>query len=185
MFLPTGSFSANYRSASLLCGAVFAFGVTAGTLLKPAAFAPSIEPAAAAVVRGDSAPARLANHAAHPAEVLRILDGDTFEARVHVWPGLDVTTKVRLRGIDAPELKARCPAERAKAEAAQKALAAILAEGGVEISRVGLDKFGGRVDAEAATTSTPDVSAALLTQGLARRYGGGRRDTWCNPDMPG
>jgi hypothetical protein len=22
----------------------------------------------------------------HPAEVLRVLDGDTFEARVHLWP---------------------------------------------------------------------------------------------------
>ena len=26
---------------------------------------------------------------AHPAEVLRVIDGDTFEARVHLWPGLD------------------------------------------------------------------------------------------------
>lgn len=24
----------------------------------------------------------------HPAEVLRVNDGDTFEARVHVWPGM-------------------------------------------------------------------------------------------------
>ena len=40
----------------------------------------------------------------HAAEVLRVIDGDTFEARVHVWPGIDITTRVRLRGIDAPEL---------------------------------------------------------------------------------
>jgi endonuclease YncB( thermonuclease family) len=116
----------------------------------------------------------------HPAEVLRILDGDTFEARVHVWPGLDITTKVRLRGIDAPELKGRCPEERAKAEVARTALTAILAEGAVEISRVGLDKYGGRVDADAATRSTPDVSAALLSAGLARSYTGGRRANWCS-----
>jgi endonuclease YncB( thermonuclease family) len=110
---------------------------------------------------------------------LRILDGDTFEARVHVWPGVDITTKVRLRGIDAPELKARCPEERIKAEAARDALAALLAQGGVEISRVGLDKFGGRVDADASTKSTPDISAALLRAGVARNYSGGRRETWC------
>ena len=42
------------------------------------------------------------------AEALRVLDGDTFEARVRVWPGFDVTTRVRLRGIDAPEMRARC-----------------------------------------------------------------------------
>jgi len=33
--------------------------------------------------------------ASHPAEVLRVIDGDTFEARVHLWPGLDITTKIR------------------------------------------------------------------------------------------
>jgi len=116
----------------------------------------------------------------HPVEVLRVLDGDTFEARVHVWPGLDVTTKVRLRGIDAPELKAKCSEERVKAEAARSALAAILAQGEVGISQVGLDKFGGRVDAAASTKSTPDVSAALLQAGLARSYDGGRRAGWCS-----
>jgi endonuclease YncB( thermonuclease family) len=112
--------------------------------------------------------------------VLRVLDGDTFEARVHVWPGLDITTKVRLRGIDAPELKAKCSEERPKAEASRNALSAILAEGAVEISRVGIDKYGGRVDADAATKSTPDVSAALLRAGAARSYTGGRRQSWCS-----
>jgi endonuclease YncB( thermonuclease family) len=42
---------------------------------------------------------RLDSGLLYPAEVLRIIDGDTFEARVRVWPGLDVDTKVRLRGI--------------------------------------------------------------------------------------
>ena len=45
----------------------------------------------------------------HPVDVIRTIDGDTFEARVHLGPGLDPTTRVRLRGIDAPELKASCP----------------------------------------------------------------------------
>jgi endonuclease YncB( thermonuclease family) len=117
---------------------------------------------------------------AHPAEVLRVLDGDTFEARVHLWPGLDVTTRVRLRGIDAPEMKARCGEERVKAEAARDALRAILDQGEVGITRVTLDKYGGRVVADASTLATPDVSAALLGAGLARRYSGGRREDWCD-----
>jgi endonuclease YncB( thermonuclease family) len=41
---------------------------------------------------------------------------------------MEVTTRVRLRGIDAPELHARCDDERAKALAARDALARILAE---------------------------------------------------------
>ena len=115
----------------------------------------------------------------HPAEVLRVLDGDTFEARVRVWPGMEITTRVRLRGIDAPELHARCDDERAKALAARDALARLLAEGSVGISRVGQDKYGGRVDADVSAAGTPDVSAALLARGLARRYDGGRRASWC------
>jgi endonuclease YncB( thermonuclease family) len=90
---------------------------------------------------------------------------------VHVWPGMEITTKIRLRGIDAPELRARCDDERLKALAARDGLAKILNEGSVGVSRVGQDKYGGRVDA--------DVSAALLARGLARRYSGGRRGRWC------
>jgi hypothetical protein len=33
--------------------------------------------------------------------------------------------------------------------------------------------------AEAFTRATPDVSAALLDSGAARRYSGGKRDGWC------
>jgi endonuclease YncB( thermonuclease family) len=117
----------------------------------------------------------------HAAEVLRVIDGDTFEARVHVWPGIDITTRVRLRGIDAPELGgARCAEERTKAEMAREALRTMLSEGDVAVLRVGLDKYGGRVLADATTRATPDVSAAMLAKGLARPYTGGRREGWCS-----
>jgi endonuclease YncB( thermonuclease family) len=115
-----------------------------------------------------------------PADVLRVVDGDTFEARVHVWPGLDVTTKVRLRGIDAAELRARCPEERIKAEAARDAMSDMLAQGAVAVYEVSLDKYGGRVVARTSTRSIPDVSAELLARGEARPYAGGHRDGWCD-----
>ena len=115
----------------------------------------------------------------YPAEVLRVIDGDTFAARVRVWPGLDVETKVRLRGIDAAELHARCAEELSQAEAARATLQTILAEGSVTISRVGIDKYGGRVDALAATRATTDVSAAMLAGGWARPYDGRKRKSWC------
>jgi endonuclease YncB( thermonuclease family) len=118
----------------------------------------------------------------YAAEVLRVLDGDTFEARVRAWPGIEITARVRLRGIDAPELGgARCAEERAKAEAARDALKAML----VAVMRVGLDKYGGRVLADAATRATPDISAAMLASGLARRYSGGRRESWCGTQQIG
>ena len=115
----------------------------------------------------------------YPAQVLRVIDGDTFEARVRVWPGLDVDTKVRLRGIDAAELHARCADELAKAQAARVALQSFLAAGGVTVSQVGVDKYGGRVDAAVATRDSADVSSAMLSGNFARAYDGGRRGSWC------
>ena len=84
-----------------------------------------------------------------------------------------------MRNVDAPELHARCADEHVKAEAARAALETMLAAGSVTISRVGIDKYGGRVDAAVATRDTADVSAALLNGGWARSYDGGRRGTWC------
>jgi endonuclease YncB( thermonuclease family) len=164
----------------LVAVAMFAFGVVVDAGVKswrdgkpaPAA-SPQTNTVAAPAVRPADPGAR------YPAEVVRVIDGDTFEARVRVWPGLDVDTKVRLRGIDAAESHARCSGELVQAQSARTALETILAEGGVSLSQIGIDKYGGRVDAAVATRSTADVSAALLTSGFARAYGGGKRGSWC------
>jgi len=115
----------------------------------------------------------------HPVDVIRTIDGDTFEARVHLWPGQDMTTRVRLRGIDAPELKASCPQELQMAMAATDALRGLLGEGQVTIYNIGPDKYQGRVVADVATVRTGNVSAALLAAGHARSYSGGHRSGWC------
>jgi endonuclease YncB( thermonuclease family) len=179
MFLQVGLLSRHHSHAGLLlAAAAFAIGLGVGASIGPVTASRSasetLAPAAAART-SDTGNVRMV----HPAEVMRVIDGDTFEARVHLWPGLDITTRVRLRGVDAPELKARCGEERAKAEAAREALRAMLDQGEVGISRVMLDKYGGRVVADASTSGTPDVSAALLDAGVARRYSGGHRDGWC------
>nr|WP_245320754.1 thermonuclease family protein [Bradyrhizobium lablabi] len=121
----------------------------------------------------------------HPVDVIRTIDGDTFEARVHLSPGVEPTTRVRLRGIDAPELKASCPQELQMAEAATDALRALLREGDVTIFNIGPDKYSGRVVADAATRRTGSVSTAMLAAGHARSYGGGHRNGWCaNASQP-
>jgi endonuclease YncB( thermonuclease family) len=158
----------------LLAAACFAAGVTAGAILMPGVVNGGTG-SIAAVVPALPAPLR----SGYAAEVLRVIDGDTFEARVRIWPGTDVTTKIRLRGIDAAELHARCDDERSKALAARDELTRILSEGGVGVSGVGLDKYGGRVDADVSTARTPNVSAAMRGGGFARAYSGGRRESWC------
>ncbi|MCK1388343.1 thermonuclease family protein [Bradyrhizobium sp. 21] len=113
-----------------------------------------------------------------PVDVVRTIDGDTFLARMRQRDGRDLVVRVRLRGIDAPEMKASCQEELDKAEAAARALRDLLGQGGVTISNLGPDKYG-RVLADVATKQTTNVSAALLAGGYARSYNGGHRDGWC------
>jgi hypothetical protein len=47
------------------------------------------------------------------------------------------------------------------------------------LSRVGPDKYPGRIDANVATHSINDISAAMLSGGFARTYDGRRRASWC------
>ncbi|MGY4574963.1 thermonuclease family protein [Bradyrhizobium pachyrhizi] len=115
----------------------------------------------------------------HNVDVIRTIDGDTFEARVHFSPGPDLYTRVRLRGIDAPELKASCARELQMAQTATVALRDLLGQGDVAIYNVGPDKYQGRVVADVATRKTDNVSAALLAAGHARAYNGGHRFGWC------
>lgn len=175
MFLSKGLWSETAGRGLFLAAAGFVVGTGVGVGIGPVTASRSLTEALP-----EPRAVRWEIRAAHPAEVSRVVDGDTFEARVDLWPGLVVTTRVRLRGVDAPELKARCEDERTKAEAARETLRTILDQGEVGISRVTLDKYGGRVVADVSTQATPDVAAALLEAGVARRYGGGHRDGWCD-----
>jgi endonuclease YncB( thermonuclease family) len=103
----------------------------------------------------------------YPAEIVRVIDGDTVEARVHVWLGLDQTTRIRLRGIDAPELHGQCPGEREAAAAARDHLIRLLAAGPVTVTDISIDKYGGRVDARIRLPDGADVSAAMIKAGQA------------------
>jgi endonuclease YncB( thermonuclease family) len=171
---------------ALLAG-VFCLGLIAGSVLPmktpqwpEAVSVRHTEASPRPADTGDAVWSRNGNFTArYPAEVVQVIDGDTFEARVHLWPGLHVTTRVRLRGIDAPELKAHCPQEREMAEIARDVLNEMVASGQVTLFNVGLDKYSGRVVADAATRAVPSVSDALLAAGHVRAYGGGHRNGWC------
>jgi micrococcal nuclease len=46
------------------------------------------------------------------ADVVRVLDGDTIEISAQVWLGLRLTSHVRIRGIDTPEIRGECASEK-------------------------------------------------------------------------
>jgi len=84
------------------------------------------------------------------AHVTRIIDGDTFEARIAIWFGQEKTVLVRLRGADAPEMRSRCESERQLAQEAQAVLAGFLEHGRVTLTALSVDKYAGRVVADAS-----------------------------------
>lgn len=112
-------------------------------------------------------------------EVIKVIDGDTFLARAKVWPGHEVTVSVRLRGIDAPERKAKCDGERQAAEEARLALEYALTAAPVQIRNISGDKYFARVIADAGNSDVADAATFMLEIELARPYQGGRRQGWC------
>lgn len=138
---------------------------------------------AAAVLAGLAAtgPAGAAERIAGPVEatVERVLDGDTLAVRAHIWLGQEVAVLVRIRGIDTPELRGRCAAERARAVEARAALAEAVAGGPVVLSRIEPDKYGGRVLADVSAAGVSAVGHHMIAQGFARAYAGRSRGGWC------
>jgi micrococcal nuclease len=113
------------------------------------------------------------------AEVIRVVDGDTIAVRAHVWPGHIVEVLVRMAGIDTPELKGKCEAERVLAQEARAALERALASGRALLFDVTFDKYGGRALAQIHSDDGQDLGSRLIAANLARAYAGKARRGWC------
>jgi endonuclease YncB( thermonuclease family) len=113
------------------------------------------------------------------ADVVAVIDGDTLRVRAAVWVDLSVETLVRIRGIDAPELRGRCIGEREDARLATENLRRAVGEGPVTLRAIAGDKYFGRVVADVRSAGGTDLAVAMLASGLARPYGGGTRASWC------
>jgi endonuclease YncB( thermonuclease family) len=87
------------------------------------------------------------------------IDGDTFRMGGE---------SIRVHGIDAPELKQRCADGWRAGEAAQKALAGLLAKGAAECLRVETDRYGRTV--AICRVNGEDIAAAMVRRGLAWAY---------------
>jgi len=151
--------------AGLVAGGVI---VLAGWLNPASDLAPAGERVALAAFEG---PVR--------ADVVHVIDGDTFEANAQIWIGETIAVRVRIAGIDAPELHARCDDEYRRAIAARNYLAQRIEGGSVRLAQVHEDKYGGRVDAD-VSDSKGDVGQQMIAKKLARPYLGGHRGGWCD-----
>jgi endonuclease YncB( thermonuclease family) len=115
--------------------------------------------------------------------VTKIVDGDTVKAVAFLSPYIDWKTTVRLRGIDTPEIRGKCPAEKRMAKAAKAYLNSFLKVGdAIELRRVRKGKYAGRIIASLYYKENQrwvNVSKKLLNAGYGRPYNGGKRKGWC------
>lgn len=114
------------------------------------------------------------------ASVLSVIDGDTVAVEAHIWPGQTLRVSVRIRGVDAPELRGRCAAERRAAQRSRTALIGLVGTGRVRLVDISGDKYFGRVIADLVLPDGRHASATLLGEGLARAYAGAARRSWCD-----
>ncbi|MBP7064065.1 thermonuclease family protein [Ferrovibrio sp.] len=114
-------------------------------------------------------------------EQARVIDGDTLEVVALIWLDQRVTTRVRLEGIDTPERRSQCAAEREAAAAASRQATAWLEQHRSVVLRDLIhDKYGRRVVGRVQSADgSSDLGETLIAQGLARRYDGGRKRPWC------
>lgn len=113
------------------------------------------------------------------ARVLNVYDGDTIEVLAKVWPGHQINVRVRIRGIDAPEIRSKCSSEHFAALSARNRLREFIAGKPVLLTDIKGGKYFGRVLANVKTHAGHNVKSVLLASGLVRPYRGKRRTGWC------
>lgn len=98
-----------------------------------------------------------------------VTDGDSFRL---------CGERVRISDIDAPELRALCPAERLLAERATRRMRQLLAQGPFQMHRLGRDRDRyGRL-LRVVTRNGRSLGDQMVREGLARTWTG-RREGWC------
>jgi len=112
------------------------------------------------------------------ADVVSVYDGDTIKVIARPWPGVSVETSVRVDGIDTPEIRGKCEAEKALAIEARDAARAFVGQS-VALKNIHLGKYAGRVVAK-VFVGNKELGEFLIRSGLARRYDGGQRAGWCD-----
>lgn len=118
------------------------------------------------------------------AVVDRVIDGDTIAVSARIWIDQSLNVLVRVRGIDAPEMRGRCDAERELARRATAYVRAALVSGQVKLTNISGGKYYGRILADVTTVEGKSLATALLAEGLARPYRGRKRGSWCENKSP-
>jgi|SRR5690554_3099989 len=113
-------------------------------------------------------------------EVTSIYDADTFTVNIHGWPSIvGERISVRVKGIDAPEIRGKCRAEIIRARRAKEfTVEQLRSAKRIELKNLGRDKYF-RILADVFVDGR-SLAQQLVQQDFARLYDGGRKASWCD-----
>ena len=119
-----------------------------------------------------------ANYGSVIAEVVSVYDGDSFRVNISGWPAIiGDNVPVRVRGIDTPEIRGKCPSEKEQAIRAREFVREVLSSGVVKLVDMDRGKYF-RIVATVLVDGV-DLSELVIKNSLGRRYDGGRKESWC------
>ena len=112
------------------------------------------------------------------ADVVRVYEGDTLMVHAHPWPTITIHIRVRVAGVDTPEKRGKCDAEKALAIKARDYVRAIVGKK-VILTDIRPSRYAGRVLADVWVTGKL-LSTLLIENGHGRPYSGPKdRKPWC------
>jgi len=113
-------------------------------------------------------------------EIRSIYDADTFKVSIPEWPAIiGKSISIRILGIDAPEIRGKCQAEKDMARAAKQfTVEKLRSAEAVELRDMQRGKYF-RILANVYVDGY-NLGEMLVKAGHARKYDGGRREGWCD-----
>ncbi len=113
------------------------------------------------------------------ATVHHVYDGDTVNLAVTTWPDSVQYVRLRIAGMDTPEISRATACEKRLGIKAKFFLIDLLANNHITISKIKNDKYGGRVVGELFVDGLL-VSEIMIAAGIAVPYFGKKKTkVWC------
>ena len=104
----------------------------------------------------------------YKAKITNVVDGDTVDAMIDLGFGIFIDLRLRLYGIDTPEMNSKILEERLAAQDAKKFVATMCLNQDVLLKTYKKDKYG-RYLAD-INIGDATVNQLLLAEGLAKVY---------------
>ena len=102
------------------------------------------------------------------AKVNRVIDGDTIDATLDLGFNVKLDLKIRMAGINTPELKSKDPEEKAKAQEARAFLKEKIEGKDIVLDSKGLDKYGRWIGV--IRLGTENINDTMVKKNLAVKY---------------